>query len=180
MTENSRATKRLIVKIMTDFGSIKIELYAENAPSSVANFMKYVNKNLYQDTSFFRILDQRNQADSNIRIDVIQGGLKNDDLRLFAPVRHETTAETGLTHKDGTISLARWGGAGSAQGSFFICVGEQPALDFGGRRNPDGHGFAAFGQVVDGMDVVREIWSKAGPDEYIEPEIVIHKIERVD
>jgi peptidyl-prolyl cis-trans isomerase A (cyclophilin A) len=168
--------ERILINIRTAFGNIQIKLFPEQAPLSVANFMKYVDHGLFNGSSFFRILDNNNQPDSDYKIDVIQGGLKNDDSRLFDPVEHEATAKTGLLHKDGTISLARWGGAGSAQGSFFICVGDQPELDYGGRRNPDGQGFAAFGQVFAGMDVVRQIWSKAEREDFLRSEIMIHEI----
>jgi peptidyl-prolyl cis-trans isomerase A (cyclophilin A) len=91
------------------------------------------------------------------QINVLQGGLL-DLSRKLPPIAHETTDKTGLLHLNGTVSLARIAvGSGSAA-AFFICVGDQPSLDFGGKRNPDGQGFAAFGQVVRGMGVVRTIW----------------------
>jgi peptidyl-prolyl cis-trans isomerase A (cyclophilin A) len=88
-------------------------------------------------------------------ISVIQGGI-GDAAAPFPPIEHETTKRTGLKHVDGTISMAR-GAVGTAASEFFICIGDQPALDFGAMRNADGQGFAAFGRVVAGMDVVRAI-----------------------
>ena len=94
---------------------------------------------------------------SSARIDVVQGGLTALE-RALPPVRHESTAQTGIRHSDGTISLARRE-LGTASGAkFFTCIGKQPALDFGGKRNDDGQGFAAFGHVTQGMDVVRKIY----------------------
>jgi peptidyl-prolyl cis-trans isomerase A (cyclophilin A) len=172
---NARAPRR--IRMITSLGAVEIELYSDKAPLSTANFLNYAGKDLYNGSTFFRILNEHNQPGTDIKINVIQGGPKNDDPRLLAPVEHESTAHTGLTHKDGTVSMARWGAAGSAQASFFICIHDQPALDFGGARNPDGQGFAAFGQVTSGMDVVRKIWAKAGTWEYVTPEILIDKVE---
>jgi peptidyl-prolyl cis-trans isomerase A (cyclophilin A) len=93
-------------------------------------------------------------------ISVIQGGVQ-DPARALPPVRHETTAETGLRHEDGVISLARTEPGTGGGSAFFICIGDQPSLDFGGMRNPDGQGFAAFGRVVRGMDVVHAIHGRA-------------------
>lgn len=125
--------------------------------------MRYVDAGLYDGGEFYRVVRADNDH-SPAPINVIQGGL-TDDKRALPPVRHESTAQTGIHHTDGTISLARRE-LGSARGAkFFICVGPQPELDFGGTRNPDGQGFAAFGHVVSGMNVVREIHAlPADPD----------------
>jgi len=97
-----------------------------------------------------------------VKIDVIQGGI-TDKKKFLRPIRHEPTNRTGLRHRNGTISIARDKPGTGTAGAFFICIGAQPELDFGGRRNPDRQGFAAFGQVVRGMEVVHAIWSsKAG------------------
>ena len=144
------------VKLDTALGAIEIALDTARAPISAGDFLKYVDRGLFEGAAFYRTV--RPDDDINpVRIDVIQGGLI-DDKKLLAPIAHEPTSKTGLRHRDGTISIGRDApGTGSA-GAFFICVGDQPALDFGGKRNPDGQGFAAFGQVVHGMDVVRKIW----------------------
>ncbi len=91
-----------------------------------------------------------------IKIDVVQGGL-TDDSKYLAPIAHEPTSRTGLRHRNGTISIARDGVGTGTAGAFFICIGDQPDLDFGGKRNPDGQGFAAFGQVTNGMALVRRM-----------------------
>jgi len=142
------------VRMVTDLGPIVIELYPAKAPITVANFLAYADRRLLDGGAFYRTVNPKN--DNNpATISVIQGGLNRDDSPLPAIV-HETTQVTGLRHVDGVISMAR-GAPGTAGSEFFICIGDNPALDFGGARNKDGQGFAAFGKVVEGMDVVRAI-----------------------
>ena len=142
------------VRMVTDLGPIVIELYPDRAPISVANFLAYADQLLLDGGSFYRTVSAKN--DNNpATISVIQGGLNRDDSPLPA-IAHETTKVTGILHTDGVISMAR-GAPGTAGAEFFICLGDNPALDFGGARNKDGQGFAAFGKVVEGMDVVRKI-----------------------
>ncbi len=145
------------VSIQTELGEIVLELFPTQAPHTVANFLRYVDEQRYQGASFYRSVRLDNQAQSPIKIEVIQGGLgMGDHPAKLPPIALETTAQTGLRHRDGTISMARLE-PNSAQSEFFICIGDQPELDYGGRRNPDGQGFAAFGWVVRGMEVVRSI-----------------------
>ncbi|GHF22328.1 peptidyl-prolyl cis-trans isomerase [Kordiimonas sediminis] len=147
----------VLIKMETSYGPVSIELYPEKAPITVANFLKYVDTGKYNNGSFYRVVRMDNQAQNNIKIEVIQGGMGDvPEHERFADIPHETTEVTGLKHEDGTISMARLD-PGTASSEFFICVGDQPHLDFGGERNPDGYGFAAFGKVVSGMDVVRKI-----------------------
>ena len=142
------------VRMVTDLGPIVIELYPDKAPITVANFLAYADKHLLDGGAFYRTVSPKN--DNNpATISVIQGGLNRDDSPLPA-IAHETTKITGILHTDGVISMAR-DQPGSAGSEFFICLGDNPALDFGGLRNKDGQGFAAFGKVVEGMDVVRKI-----------------------
>ena len=142
------------VRMVTDLGVIVIELFVDKAPISSANFLAYADKGLLDGGSFYRTVSPKN--DNNpATISVIPGGLNRDDSPLPA-IAHETTAATGLRHTDGVISMAR-DAPGTAGSEFFICLGDNPALDFGGARNKDGQGFAAFGRVVEGMDVVRKI-----------------------
>ena len=142
------------VRMITDLGPIVIELYPDKAPISVANFLAYADRHLLDGGAFYRTVSPKN--DNNpATISVIQGGLNRDDSPLPA-IAHETTKATGILHTDGVISMAR-GAPGTAGSEFFICIGDNPALDFGGARNKDGQGFAAFGKVVEGMDVVRKI-----------------------
>lgn len=142
------------VRIVTDLGPIVIELYPDKAPITVANFLAYADKHLLDGGSFYRTVGPKNDHNP-ATISVVQGGLNLDDGPLPA-IAHETTKATGIRHTDGVISMAR-GDPGTAGSEFFICLGDNPALDFGGLRNPDGQGFAAFGKVVEGMDVVRKI-----------------------
>lgn len=144
------------VIIKTSLGNITIELYADKAPVTVANFLRYVDEKLYDGGTFYRVVRMDNQPQNPIKIEVIQGGLGDDTTKMLSPIQQETTQQTGIRHIDGTISMARTT-PHTATSEFFICVNSHPELDFGGHRNPDGQGFAAFGQVVRGMKVVRKI-----------------------
>lgn len=144
------------VRIDTDAGEILVDIYADKAPITATNFLRYVNEKRYDGGAFYRVVTMQNQPTSPIRIEVIQGGLDTDSSKRLPAITHETNDKSGLKHLDGTISMAR-GAPGSASSEFFICINAQPELDFGGMRNPDGQGFAAFGRVTKGMDVVRRI-----------------------
>jgi peptidyl-prolyl cis-trans isomerase A (cyclophilin A) len=144
------------VQIETNMGNITVELYADKAPVTVANFLRYVDEKRYDGGSFYRVVRLDNQANSPVKIEVIQGGVHNDTSKILPPIPQETTNKTGVLHRNGTISMAR-GAPDSGASEFFICINAQPELDFGGKRNPDGQGFAAFGQVTKGMKVVRRI-----------------------
>ena len=143
--------------LKTSVGEIRFELYPEKAPKTVANFLKYIDGGHFGSGSFYRVVRLDNQAQNNVKIEVIQGGLSGvrDDVS-YEPIPLERTKDTGLRHIDGTLSMAR-SDPDSATSEFFICVNDQPSLDFGGERNPDGQGFAAFGKVTEGMDIVRKI-----------------------
>ncbi len=142
------------VLMMTYLGEIEIELYQDRAPVTANNFLRLVTGEHLDGSSFYRTVTYANDRGSP-RIEVIQGGL-NQDASPFPPIRHESTAETGILHEDGVVSMAR-GEVGTASSEFFICIGDQPGLDHGQARNADGQGFAAFGRVRRGMDVVRAI-----------------------
>lgn len=145
------------VKIVTTLGNIIVEVDTIKAPVSALNFLKLVEEGSYENGVFYRVVRLDNQPENEIKIEVIQGGVLSEDrLESIAAITHETTRETGIKHLDGTISMARME-PGTASSEFFICIGNQPELDFGGKRNPDGQGFAAFGQLIQGMDVVRKI-----------------------
>ena len=143
------------VAMATDFGEIVIELHTEQAPVTADNFLRYVEAGLYDGGSFYRTVTTEND-NGNPKIEVIQGGLGNNAEPPYPPIPHESTAQTGLAHVDGAISMAR-SGAGTAAAEFFICIGDQPGLDHGQARNADGLGFAVFGRVVRGMEVVERI-----------------------
>ncbi|HEU4743044.1 MAG TPA: peptidylprolyl isomerase [Meiothermus sp.] len=153
------------VRLETELGEIVLELYPQQAPLTVANFLRYVDENRYEGATFYRAVRPDNQPQSPVKIEVVQGGLGMDEHPAkLPPIPHETTPQTGIRHLDGTVSMARLQ-PGSAHSEFFICLGDQPELDFGGRRNPDGQGFAAFGRVTRGMEVVRAIQGRpAGGD----------------
>jgi len=142
------------VTMLTSLGEIELELYPEKAPVTVANFLQLIDGGHLAGGTFYRTVSPENDNGSPV-IAVIQGGI-GDAESPFTPIAHETTADTGLPHLDGSISMAR-AEVGTATTEFFICVGDQPALDFGATRNVDGQGFAVFGRVVAGMDVVHAI-----------------------
>lgn len=163
--------------IETSLGSIQVELSPEKAPVTVANFLKYVDQQLYDGTSFFRVCTPENEKERTIKIQVIQGG-EVPENKQYAPIRIETTKETGILHQDGTLSMAR-DTPNSATCSFFICINDQPELDFGGKRNPDRQGFAAFGKVIKGMTVVKEIQKQKEKDQRLVIPVVIQSIRRL-
>ncbi|MDH3440992.1 MAG: peptidylprolyl isomerase [Gammaproteobacteria bacterium] len=142
------------VVMSTSEGDIGIDLYLDKAPITAGNFLKLVDNGDMDGGSFYRVVTYNND-NGNPKIEVIQGGL-GDAGEGFDTIDHETTEQTGILHTDGVISMAR-GAVGTASTEFFICIGEQPGLDYGQPRNADEQGFAAFGKVVSGMDVVRRI-----------------------
>lgn len=148
-------TKIPRVVLETELGIIEIEVYSEQAPLTAQNFLYYVDNNLYDGEGFYRVV--RPQTDPlGMGMEIIQGGLLAMET-VTAPIDHETTQMSGLSHIDGAISMARdEPGTGSAA-YFFISIGDNTFLDYAGKRNPDGQGYAVFGQIVKGMDVVRAI-----------------------
>lgn len=142
------------VIMSTSEGDIRIELYLDKAPITAGNFLKLVDDGSMDGGSFYRVVTLQND-NGKPKIEVIQGGL-GDAGDHFDTIAHESTEQTGLLHTDGVISMAR-GAVGTASTEFFICIGDQPGLDHGQPRNADEQGFAAFGKVVSGMDVVRRI-----------------------
>ena len=163
--------------IETELGDIKFQVYPDKAPITVSNFVRYVENGSFEGATFHRVVRMDNQPDDSIRIEVIQGNFIDGEMG-FEPITHETNDKTGVLHMDGAVSMARLA-PGTAAASFFICVNDQPELDFGGKRNPDGQGFAAFGDVVEGMDVVRIIQSGATDHQTLKNPIVIKSIRKV-
>ncbi len=154
---NVSGQKLPFVNISTDLGEIVVEVDTIRAPVTANNFLKHIELDSYQNGVFYRVVRLDNQPNNDVKIEVIQGGTFTEiRFEKIEPISHETTRETGIKHLDGTISMARRE-PGTASTEFFICVGAQPELDYEGKRNPDGQGFAAFGHVVSGMDVVRKI-----------------------
>jgi peptidyl-prolyl cis-trans isomerase A (cyclophilin A) len=145
------------VRVQTELGDIVVEVDQANAPVTSANFLRYVDAGHYDGGTWHRTVKMDNQPESDIKIEVIQAGVNPARAKEgFGAIALERTNKTGILHKDGVISMAR-GGPDTATSGWFICINDQPSLDFGGQRNPDGQGFAAFGRVVSGMDVVRTI-----------------------
>jgi cyclophilin family peptidyl-prolyl cis-trans isomerase len=171
--------ERLIrVLIETDTGDIEVALDAGRAPVTVANFLRYVDAKFYDGGRFHRTVTLENQPDNKVKIEVIQAGVNPDRAKdEFPPIKLERTRDTKLLHKDGTISMAR-DDADTATGDFFICIGDQPELDFGGKRNADGQGFAAFGRVVKGMDIVKKIQAAPADGQSLKPPVKILKVSR--
>jgi peptidyl-prolyl cis-trans isomerase A (cyclophilin A) len=144
--------------MVTALGNISLTVDAQRAPLSAAGFLEYADRHLLDGTQFYRSV--RPENDSNpVKISILQGGM-TDRTKALPPIPHESTQQTGLRHSDGAVSIARRELGTGTGGIFFICIGDQPELDFGGRRNPDGQGFAVFGRVNQGMDLVRRIWTQ--------------------
>ena len=153
----STQSKAVRVRVQTELGDIVIEVDPVRAPLTTANFLKYVDGGHYDGGMFHRTVKMDNQPESTVKIEVIQAGVNPDRAKQgFAAIPLERTSVTGILHKDGVVSMAR-GAPDSATSGWFVCFNDQPSLDFGGNRNPDGQGFAAFGRVITGMDVVRKI-----------------------
>jgi peptidyl-prolyl cis-trans isomerase A (cyclophilin A) len=174
--QNTKRFEKLLIK--TGLGDIVVQIDTRKAPVTSANFLRYADSGLFDSACFYRVVRLDNQPKDSVKIEVIQGGRYHNDNNGFPPIFHETTALTGIKHRNGTISMAR-SKPGTATSEFFICIGDQPELDFGGRRNPDGQGFAAFGKVVSGMDLVKKIQSAGSGSQYLEQPIVILGIERI-
>ncbi|HWH83738.1 MAG TPA: peptidylprolyl isomerase [Burkholderiaceae bacterium] len=171
----------VLTRVDTPLGAFVIAVDPAVAPVTVANYLAYVDAGLLDRGSVYRLVTLANQsAETRFKIEVVQWGLNaaDDAPTAFPPIRHETTRETGLQHLDGTVSMAR-NAPGSAAGEFFICIGAQPALDFGGGRNPDGQGFAAFGRVVEGMTTVRALHARAQDKQFLPEPIALRSVRRV-
>ena len=175
-----RPPDRATVELVTEMGRIVVEVDGARAPITTGNFLRYVERGEYDGGLFHRTVRDGNQPGQKVLIDVIQARAVLP-LRGFPaeplPILLERTRDTGLRHLDGTISMAR-DAADTATSDFFICIGDQPELDFGGRRNPDGQGFAAFGRVVEGMDVVRRIHGAPADGQALTPPILIRSARR--
>ena len=137
------------VGIDTSAGRIVVEVDKARAPVTAGNFLKYVDSGRFNGESFYRVMPYGDGG-------LIQGGITSDSAKLYPPIAHEPTSQTGLTHVTGTLSVAR-GAPGSARADFFILTTDIPGFDADPAREGDNAGYAAFGKVVDGMDVVLAI-----------------------
>jgi peptidyl-prolyl cis-trans isomerase A (cyclophilin A) len=166
------------IEIQTKLGDIEVELYPDKAPKTTAAFLSYIKAGYYKNSSFYRVLNNDNQPSNAPKAELIQGGLYRSNSKVhdtLTGIPHETTQQSGLLHKDGTISLARLQ-PGTATSEFFICIGDQPGFDFGGENNPDKQGYAAFGKVVKGMDIVRKIYNRPDNEQSFDPPVPIFNI----
>ena len=167
------------VAIDTSVGRIVVALDKAHAPITTANFLHYVDTHRYDGETIYRAMKMGDGG-------LIQGGVRSDARKLYPPIAHEPTTVTGLHNVAGTISMA-FAGPGTTRADFFILVSDQPAFDAGGPGG-DANGFAAFGHVTEGMDVVRKILDSPvsetkGPEvmkgQMLDPPIKILKAERV-
>ncbi len=141
------------VVISTPQGDITVELFVDKAPITAKNFLKYTDRKLYDGATFYRASKPPGQVANDYG--TIQGGLQNDPAKVLPPIAHESNLKTGIKHTDGVISMGRHA-PGTAQADWFICVGEMSYLD-ADPKDPKNPGFAAFGHVTQGMDVVQKI-----------------------
>lgn len=167
------------VLIVTEVGEIEVEIDIQRAPITAENFLHYVDAGDYDGGQFHRTVTLANQPENDVKIEVVQASVAEARKSgESAPIPLERTTKTGLSHVDGAISMAR-GDPDSATSSFFLCIGDQRELDFGGKRNPDGQGFAAFGRVVSGMDVVRKIQASPREEQRLTPPVRIRSVRRI-
>ncbi len=168
------------VVLETTLGDIEVEIYTDQAPLSAGSFLDFVDSGRLDGGGFYRVVRPDND-NGNPVISVIQGGvLDSTTLGPTAQVPHETTQATGIPHTDGVLSLGRTAPGTGSGGSFFICIGDQPSLDYGATRNEDGHGFASFGRVTKGMQIVRRINAMretvATDDPYVENQMLAEPV----
>jgi peptidyl-prolyl cis-trans isomerase A (cyclophilin A) len=177
---NTTENKNPHVMINTFYGDVEVELFPEKAPKTVAAFLSYIDSGYYKNCSFYRVLSNENLPDY-ANAGLIQGGIYKTNSKTLAQIPgiiHESTRQTGLSHTSGTISLARTT-PGTASTEFFICIGDQLEFDGGASAGGDGLGFAAFGKVVDGMDVVRKIQNSPSHGDDFKTDIRIDNIKRL-
>ncbi len=173
---------KVLVRVQTELGNIEIMIDAGRAPITAANFLRYVDGGEYDGGLFHRTVTLKpdNQPNNTVKIEVIQGGVAPEKSKADLPsIKLERTSLTGIRHKNGVISMAR-STPDSATSDFFICIGDQPELDLGGKRNADGQGFAAFGKVTKGMDVVTKIHRSAAEGQALKPPIKIITASRIN
>jgi peptidyl-prolyl cis-trans isomerase A (cyclophilin A) len=168
-----------LVRLTTAVGEIDLEVDLARAPATAANFLRCVEAGLYDGGRFHRTVRPDTEARKDVPIQVIQAGIApGKENREVPPIALERTSVTGLRHVDGTVSMAR-SAPDSATSDFFICIGDQPSLDFGGARNSDGQGFAAFGRVARGGDVARRIQAAPANGQALSPPVAILSARRI-
>jgi peptidyl-prolyl cis-trans isomerase A (cyclophilin A) len=176
------AGAEVLVRVETTLGAIDIAVDTRRAPITAANFLKYVDGKFYDGGRFHRATRPDNDVAIGDKpaIQVIQASINpSRRAEAFPAIPLERTSLTGLRHVAGAASMARAAAADSARSDFFICVRDEPSLDAGGKRAADGHGFAAFGRVVQGMHIVRGIQQQPVEKQALTPPIAIIRISRV-
>jgi peptidyl-prolyl cis-trans isomerase A (cyclophilin A) len=174
-------TDAVRIRIETAEGDFTVEVWPSKAPLSAANFLAHVDGGHLDDAEVYRIVTLDNEPTKPVKISVIQFGpplAVVREKRPFPGVPHEPTSQTGIRHLRGTLSDARFE-LGTGGYGFFITMRDEPELDEGGRRNPDGHGFSAFGRVTDGWDTVERIHARAEPQDYLQTPIAIRRARRL-
>jgi peptidyl-prolyl cis-trans isomerase A (cyclophilin A) len=168
------------VIIETGYGEIEIELYTNKAPLTANAFLNYIDSGYYNQCNFYRVLNMYNQPSNAPKAFLVQGGIWKSNNKLAQSLQgipHESTKQTGILHKEGTISMAR-NEPGSGGPEFFIMVEDETGFDYGGENMEDRLGFAAFGSVVRGMPIVRKIHDLKEANQYLQPPVYIHTIRR--
>jgi peptidyl-prolyl cis-trans isomerase A (cyclophilin A) len=164
------------ILIDTNYGDIEAELYPKKAPKTVAAFLSYIDSGIYKNTTFYRVLKNEDMP-MDINYGVIQGGIWPLEKNIKG-VEHESTSTTGLSHTNGTLSLARTS-IGTATTEFFICIGDETIFDAGNKGRQDTLGFAAFGKVLHGMDIARKIQAQKNNGENFITKIIINNITKL-
>lgn len=178
-TSSDLRAEEVHLLMRTDMGDLHLAVDTVQAPITAGNFLRYVDTGLFTGGTFYRTVRPDNQPDADVKIEVVQGGMdRARSEQAFDPIPLEGTDATGIRHLDGTLSMAR-SGPNTARAEFFITIGDQPSLDTGGERNPDGLGFAAFGRVLEGMEIVREIQALPADGQYLVTRVGIRFVERV-
>jgi len=183
LTAQAPREDEVLVRIETALGDIDVAVDTAHAPITAANFLKYVDGKFYDGGRFHRATRPDNYTPvlpDKPPMEIIQGGINTDRRREgFDPIPLERTSVTGLKHVVGTVSMARAAAADSARSDFFICLDDQPSLDFGGKRFDDGQGGGAFGRVVKGMEVVRRIQQQPVEKQALTPPVTIARMARL-
>ena len=164
------------LRVTTELGQFKILTESQAAPATSAYFLTLARTGALDNSSIFRVVSPENGTHNVTHpISVVQGGLQQHDPQSVPPVAHEATDQTGLRHKQWTVSTAR-NNPGETYGSFFVCLRDEPMLDQGGMRHPDGHGFAAFGRVDSGQEVVQMLYNRREAQEILNLPIAITSV----
>jgi peptidyl-prolyl cis-trans isomerase A (cyclophilin A) len=177
-TRHAQPARTALVRMATEMGEIDVEVDLADAPVTSVNFLRCVEEGRYDGGRFHRTVRPDTEVRQDLPIEVIQAGTAAGEKDDVPPIPLERTSVTGLCHVDGAVSMAR-DTPDSATSDFFICIGDQPSLDFGGARNPDGQGFAVFGRVVRGGDVVRRIQTAAAVGQALMPPVAILSARRL-